>query len=155
MLGVYGSLSVYNSTIAFNTASAAYALGAGVLAEWPTRFQSTIVFGNTDGSAPYDVGAISAGVIIGAHNLIGTSPVLLPPDTIRSDPLLDSLADNGGPTLTHALSSGSPAIDAGSNVAILDTDQRGPGFVRVFGSAADIGALETQVSDTIFRDGFD
>jgi len=155
VLGAYGSLSVDNSTIAFNTASAAYVLGAGVLAEWPTRIQSTIVFGNTDGSSPYDVGAISAGVIIGAHNLIGTSAVLLPPDTIHADPLLDSLADNGGPTLTHALSSGSPAIDAGSNVANLETDQRGPGFVRVFGAGADIGAFETQVSDTIFRDGFD
>src|SRR2546422_7796258 len=31
------------------------------------------------------------------------------------DPLLGSLQDNGGPTWTHALLSGSPAIESGSN----------------------------------------
>ncbi|MFC1972520.1 choice-of-anchor Q domain-containing protein [Chloroflexota bacterium] len=30
----------------------------------------------------------------------------------NDDPTLDSLADNGGPTQTHALQTGSPAIDA-------------------------------------------
>jgi len=33
------------------------------------------------------------------------------------DPLLGSLADNGGPTLTHALLAGSPAINAGDPAA--------------------------------------
>ncbi|MGH2521306.1 MAG: choice-of-anchor Q domain-containing protein, partial [Anaerolineales bacterium] len=48
------------------------------------------------------------------------------------DPLLDSLEDNGGPTLTHALLKGSPAIDAGNPFRCADrvgdtltTDQRG------------------------------
>jgi hypothetical protein len=50
---------------------------------------------------------------------------MLPADTIFSDPLLGPLQDNGGPTLTHALSPGSPAIDVGNNVANLDSDQRG------------------------------
>ena len=30
------------------------------------------------------------------------------------DPLLGALADNGGPTMTHALLDGSPAIDTGT-----------------------------------------
>jgi hypothetical protein len=34
------------------------------------------------------------------------------------------MADNGGPTLTHALLAGSPAIDAGDNAVCLATDQR-------------------------------
>jgi len=47
------------------------------------------------------------------------------------DPFLDSLADNGGPTQTHALRSGSPAIDNGTGVTSAtffdcpDIDQRG------------------------------
>ncbi len=41
------------------------------------------------------------------------------------DPLLGPLADNGGPTLTIALLSGSPAIDAGVSVLDVTTDQRG------------------------------
>jgi hypothetical protein len=41
------------------------------------------------------------------------------------DPRLAALADNGGPTWTHALLPGSPAIDAGNNTAAPSTDQRG------------------------------
>src|SRR5206468_2715681 len=39
---------------------------------------------------------------------------------------------------------GSPAVNAGSNPANLTTDQRGAGFPRLFESAADMGAFETQ-----------
>jgi hypothetical protein len=58
------------------------------------------------------------------------------PDT---DPVLDAaLADNGGPTLTHAILDGSPAIDAADPAACLPTDQRG---MARFGPC-DIGAYE-------------
>jgi CSLREA domain-containing protein len=63
------------------------------------------------------------------------------------DPLLGPLQFNGGPTRTHALSPGSPAIDAGdpggctdSVGAALTIDQRG--WHRPFGSNCDIGAYE-------------
>jgi len=56
------------------------------------------------------------------------------------DPKLGPLADNGGPTLTMALLSGSPAIDAGNTSLAPATDQRG--FPRPFSLAADIGAFE-------------
>ena len=36
-----------------------------------------------------------------------------PGDQINTDPLIGPLQDNGGPTFTHALLPGSPAIDAG------------------------------------------
>jgi hypothetical protein len=67
-------------------------------------------------------------------------------DLVNTDPLLEPLADNGGPTLTHALEQGSPAIDAGSNAACPDSDQRGhdrPLDGDMDGNAVcDIGALE-------------
>ena len=76
-----------------------------------------------------------------------------PAVTLTGDPLLQPLANNGGPTPTLALSIGSPAIDVGSNPLLLATDQRGAGFRRVSGPHADIGAFET--ADTIFIDGFE
>lgn len=44
---------------------------------------------------------------------------------IIADPVLGLLANNGGPTLTHALLSGSPAIDQGTNFTCPTRDQRG------------------------------
>jgi len=55
---------------------------------------------------------------------------------------LGVLADNGGPSPTHALLIGSPAINAGLNPNLLTTDQRG--FKREVG-LIDIGAYEVQV----------
>jgi hypothetical protein len=63
---------------------------------------------------------------------------------IGTDLKLGPLADNGGPTRTHALLPGSPAINAGSNPAGLTFDQRGFNYARVQGAAADIGAFEMQ-----------
>jgi hypothetical protein len=41
------------------------------------------------------------------------------------DAKLGALSDNGGPTQTHALLPGSPAIDHGDNAGCPDRDQRG------------------------------
>ena len=68
--------------------------------------------------------------LVGTGNLRGVAPQLGP------------LAFNGGPTRTHALLAGSPAINAGSNSQNLTTDQRGAGFPRTNGTATDIGAFE-------------
>jgi hypothetical protein len=67
-------------------------------------------------------------------------------DQINTDPLLGPLQDNGGPTFTHALLAGSPAIDAGdpSFTPPPYYDQRGVRFVRVFSGRIDVGAFETQ-----------
>jgi hypothetical protein len=56
------------------------------------------------------------------------------------DPKLGPLADNGGPTRTHALLLGSPAIDAASTPDCPTTDQRG--VLRPQGAACDIGSYE-------------
>ena len=69
-----------------------------------------------------------------------------PGDQINTDPLLGPLQDNGGPTFTHALLAGSPAINAGDPnfVGPPDYDQRGPGFYRVRGGRIDVGSFEVQ-----------
>jgi hypothetical protein len=65
-----------------------------------------------------------------------------------ADPMLGPLADNGGPTMTHALLAGSPAIDAGPNPVPTfvgnEFDQRGVGFARIAFGVADAGAFELQ-----------
>ena len=70
-----------------------------------------------------------------------------------NDPGLLPLADNGGPTQTHALAVGSPAKDAGPNPLTpftgSDFDQRGAGFDRVVDGVVDIGAFEVQAPPPI------
>ena len=59
-----------------------------------------------------------------------------------ADPVLQDLADNGGPTWTCALGEGSSAIDAGTSDGAPNTDQRG--VSRPQGSGYDIGAFEVE-----------
>jgi hypothetical protein len=59
-----------------------------------------------------------------------------------TDPLLLPLANNGGPTLTMALSSDSPAVDSGTAAGAPSTDQRG--LPRPSGSGVDMGAYQLQ-----------
>ncbi len=146
-----GPVTLANSTIAFNAGYRGLLLDSSGFA---VEFESSILADNGNS----DLGALANVTITGANNLIMATgaDVVAPPDTIAADPMLAPLANNGGATLTHALGAGSPAIDAGNNVAGLAVDQRGPGYPRVFGAAADIGAFEWQsVDDTIFVNGFD
>jgi len=95
------------------------------------------------------------------NSLLGSSCGTASPTNIISvDPLLGPLADNGGPTRTFALLTGSPAINGGaaSNVSVpivLTTDQRGVGYSRrcspgvpAFASV-DIGAFEAHESTDV------
>jgi hypothetical protein len=92
----------------------------------------------------------------GSENLITSANVALPPGTLTGDPMLGPLADNGGPTRTHALLAGSPAIDQGSNPGNLASDQRGATFLRIYGNSTDIGSFELQpLPERIFGNGFD
>jgi len=67
-------------------------------------------------------------------------------DQINTNPMLGPLQNNGGPTFTHELLSGSPAIDAGDPNFTPPPffDQRGPGFDRVVNGRIDIGSFEVQ-----------
>jgi hypothetical protein len=146
-----------NSTIAFNNASSR---GAGISADsytYSIGLQSTIVAGNLTGAEANNLWAFPE-TVSGANNLVPNAggPAEMPGDTITLDPLLLPLAENGGPTLTHALAEGSPAIDAGNNAIGIVFDQRGANFMREHGAAADIGAFELQPApDVIFADGFE
>jgi hypothetical protein len=61
---------------------------------------------------------------------------------------LGPLANNGGPTQTHALLPGSPAINAGNNTTgVATTDQRG--LPRIVDGTVDIGAFEVQVPPAV------
>ena len=66
--------------------------------------------------------------------------------------IISPLADNGGPTLTHGLVSGSPALDAGDNSTCLATDQRGEARVNSEDDPCDIGSFEgfVQQEETLF-----
>jgi hypothetical protein len=109
----------------------------------PTHIESTIIANNYCEGVPHrDIFRDVFGSVEGANNLITSSDTALPPDTISGDPRLAPLANNGGRTRTHALLDDSPAIGAGNNAAGLAYDQRGPGFPRVKGPQADIGAYE-------------
>ena len=121
--------------------------------------QSSIVAKNTaSGGVASDISdQPSTLTVSGSNNLIGVAgtDVVLPGGTLHGDPLLLALADNGGPTMTHALGATSPAIDHGNNIAGLNFDQRGVGFPRVAGAAVDIGAVELQPADRLFVSGFE
>ena len=64
---------------------------------------------------------------------------------VTSDPRLHALADNGGPTQTMALGSGSGALDAAVEANCPDADQRG--VSRPQGAGCDIGAYESDAID--------
>lgn len=148
-------LKLSNSTIAFNRAR--FGRGALYSQTAPLELQSSIIAGNEEtGSAqPDDVNGTGATVVTGANNLITSSTIALPADTITDCPQLAPLASNGGTTRTHALRDTSPAIDVGNNVDGLTNDQRGS--PRVSGAAADIGAYEWQgaVDEFLFSSGFE
>ena len=83
------------------------------------------------------------------HNLVGSGDdcgiQAAPTDLVGTlsqpvDPMLGALENNGGPTETHALLLGSPAIDTGWIGSVSSTDQRG--LARPQGGGADIGAYE-------------
>lgn len=140
------ALIVIEATIARNQASG---LGDGIMATSLT-LRNSIVALNGDS----DIAGLTNPVTSQGYNLIGdgtdTGMVngrggdIVGSSAAPIDPLLDVLADNGGPTRTMALLPGSPAIGhipAGSNFSIAD--QRGlprPGTDGV----SDIGAYESQ-----------
>lgn len=119
------TLRMINTLIAGNTADS-----SRDVANWGTHFISwgTNLIGVMDvhGFTPH------------GSDIVGTvsSPV---------NPMLGSLSANGGPTKTHALLAGSPAIDAATDTLVPATDQRS--FHREAGLSTDIGAFEYNSTD--------
>jgi hypothetical protein len=145
---LFGPATISNSTISGNYS---FASAGGLYTVYsPLDLQSTLIASNTSsqGSATADFSYYGGAAYTptGANNLIVTSAYAVPAGTLNTDPNLQALANNGGPTRTMALITGSSAIDKGNNAAGLATDQRGTGFARVGGTFADIGAFELQVA---------
>jgi hypothetical protein len=142
----FGSLSVSNSTITANLVlSGSAANASGVLNSGGFfHIKNTILAGNTNQTDL--VNSNSATFDSGGFNLIGSTngPITAGPndqfDIAGSALLLAPLQNNGGPTFTHALLCGSPAINAGDNSGAPPTDQRG--FPRIVGGIIDIGSFE-------------
>ncbi len=140
-----GQLQLLNSTVAANQASTGG--GIGHLQSGTIALISSIVSVNT-GSAP-DIS--STGSVTLDFSAVGSASGFTPsggPTNLPfgTDLKLGPLANNGGPTLTHGLLAGSPAINAGSNSQGLTNDQRGTGFARSVNGSVDIGAFEVQAA---------
>jgi CSLREA domain-containing protein len=151
---IYGAVSgctvtLNNGTVSGNSAS----YGGGIMLDprYPSpmtvRLKNSIVANNTGSSGANCLVPITS---LG-HNIAGDASCALAGvgDRNNTDPLLGPLADNGGPTQTHAPLPGSPAIDAvpladctAASGAPFATDQRG--VARPQDAACDIGSVEAK-----------
>ena len=164
-IGSGSSLTVNQSTISANSSAGSYTGtdGGGIQLGDNTSvvtLSGSIVSGNSSGVAgAADFGLYSAlpsdtGSITATNSLIGEVDSRITVNGTNNvsstNPMLGALANNGGPTKTMALLTGSPAIDAGPNPVATFTgnefDQRGAGYVRIVGGLVDIGAFELQPS---------
>ena len=139
-----GQLVVTNSTFTANNAPAGTASGI-VVATFGSPANLTLTNSVMEGNGGAFACAIEGGgaatITSGGSNVIadGSCNPNGTTDQSSTDALLGPLADNGGPTLTHALGTGSPAIDAAAG-ACPATDQRG--IARPQGAGCDVGSFE-------------
>lgn len=155
-----GTLTMTNSTVSGNHAN-----GGGGLYNQDTAFiefstlseNGALAGGNLNGAAgtismthtiiaDFDGGAncfwAAATIVSLDYNIASDNscPLSQANDLPNTDALLGPLQDNDGPTETHALLSGSPAIDSSDDAVCPPIDQRGYG--RPFGPTCDRGAYE-------------
>ena len=163
--GIYASngiLNIFNSTITQNAVDETYNFYVGGIENSgaSVNLRNSIVAGNIGGSPDLE-GNINGnnnnliGNLSGASGTVGTGT-----DIVNPNPKLGPLQDNGNGIFTHALLSGSPAINKGNNALIttdvfdidaddnnsenIPFDNRGSGYTRISGGTVDIGAFEFQ-----------
>jgi predicted outer membrane repeat protein len=145
------TLTLTNTTITGN--SGASGNGGGVITEDSATLNvgNTIIANNSGGDCKNN-GTIHATAV----NLVKDGSCAIQ-GALSGDPSLGPLADNGGPTQTHALLAGSLAIDAGNDTIcaadpVNHRDQRRE--IRPSGSHCDLGAFELQQAPTFAFTGF-
>ena len=144
-----GAMTLRNVTVANNT-------GNGLQTITGTSSTSTFTIGNSiladNGNANFVGGGSGAIFTSLGHNVFDDQSVPTPMDgdQVNTDPLLEPLNDNGGPTPTHGLGPSSLAVNMGSNALAVDAngnalvnDQRGDGFARILFDTVDVGAFES------------
>jgi hypothetical protein len=153
------TVAIKHTTITGNVvANTSGSGGGGINSTNTASLDHTIVAGNLRGASTRDD---VSGTFNAYYSLIGDKRTENVNDTGGSqigqngsltnppiDAKLGLLSNNGGLTLTHALLSGSPALDAGDPAAVANSggvpqfDQRGTPFSRVVGARIDMGAVE-------------
>ena len=136
----FSSPTLINVTFNGNSASVT---GGGAITNDDSHpvIVNSILYGNVGGEIRNFTGSspqVAYSIVQGGHAGTGN---------LNLDPLLGSLANNGGFTQTMALGAGSPAIDAGTNTNCPSMDQRG--VSRPQGSHCDMGAYEAKGSIAI------
>jgi hypothetical protein len=164
------TLTVSNSTFSGNAASCC---GGAILSGAPLGGSATLIVNNSTfsgnsiqisgngatltiretvldggGNIGSDDGSTVSSLGYNLSNDDGSGYLTATGDQINTDPMLGPLQDNGGPTFTHELLSGSPAINAGDPnfTPPPNYDQRGPTYPRVVNGRIDIGAFEVQAT---------
>jgi CSLREA domain-containing protein len=153
-----GTATLNNVTIADNAADSdanGSGDGGGIQVAGGTAAVSNTIIGDNDDRstgtnprAPDCAGTLQSGGYNFIENLAGcTVGGVAAGNITNKNPQLFALADNGGPTQTHALRKGSDAVDAGNPAApgsgptaCETTDQRG--IPRPQGARCDIGSFE-------------
>jgi hypothetical protein len=157
LFNLNGTVTVDSSTISGNTGGGAYNLG--YLGTDPGHSYAATLTVDNSILADSGVDVDSAGpptLSGGVGNTVAPTADLSAPNIVElftgtgfvgapltEDPQLGPLADNEGSTQTHAITSASPAFNAGDTPLI--TDQRG--VARPQGTADDIGAFELGVTE--------
>ena len=144
-----GNVTISSSTVANNVgpdwAPSTFFIGQFGGAFVPTlTLTNTIVTGNQWYACERFASGTTGTVVSGGNNVVqddSCNPAAS--DQIIWDVLIGPLGDNGGPTPTHALLSGSPAIDTAADAVCPATDQRG--VSRPQGPRCDVGAFEVEV----------
>jgi hypothetical protein len=139
------NVTLVNSTVSGNTSSNVSTSDFGaVMGDTVALINSTVAYNPSGGvGSPVTIGRVILRNSIlsnnGGENCTGSAPATAitrqganisdddtcggPTQIMIGDPEIGPLANNGGPTMTHALLAGSPAIDAGSSCTVT-VDQR-------------------------------
>jgi hypothetical protein len=161
----HATLTLTNSTVSGNRGP--FAAG---LYNWGTLTLTNSTVSGNDYHTVYNTDALTitntvfVGLCSGPSGVVtstsGGYNIESPGDTCRFDEPTDltevtaaelnlgPLAENGGPTKTHALEPGSPAIDLIPEAGcVVDTDQRGKPRPETGGDECDVGSFERQSDD--------